>query len=710
MNISGYQLGRQVAVGQLSTVYNALNLENSKTVTVQEFNHSLGTNNTFRAQFKKAAEKLVSRRFGIMTPVLRAVVNDDECYLITEYFPCPEQASDELPELNVKQVLKIGLSIASTLSQLHEVGLIHGGIEKTSLLLTTTQQPVLSPIALHRALPALRLSSFTALTLEQQQYLAPEAEHELSEATDFYALGVLLYQLICQRPPFPADNAETLQQLKVSFNAVTLSNHHKHLQPLLSGLLATDKSERIQNIQDFEQALADCLLQLKKRAKLVQGSTDTSTVDLNPPNTETSNGRQKKYRLILAIALLIVISLPVYFLMQDGTKPSRDKQASTSQALKPRISIPQPPPVEDVVPAEDPDSSSEQYQLAQSSMQQGKYGRALMVINSALKSSPDNNQLKVLKRDIEREIAVGSLIHKAEKQISDLKLTRPAGDNALESYQFLQGLAKKQDDRIQQGFEKIASKYNDLATSAFNKGQHEEALELISTGFDVVQEYAPLMDLQKKIIDRLNLLAQQREKQRLAQEKRAREEQFRASQLAEQQRIREARLAEEQRIREEKQAEEQRMRELEAQRLAVEQEQERQKLRRLNQNKINTLLASAGKRLEGSTLTLPNINAAKREYLEIAGLDAFDNRIPQLKQDIVDSYVILANEQKNASQYDNALETLQQGFELTRQDQNLVQMHSEIQTLVNARNQSNVKTTPAEESEPQLQVPIIGTF
>ena len=119
MQIPGYQLGRKVGIDRFSTVYNALHIKNSKTVTIQLFNSELTANKTFRDQFRAVTDQLSEHSFGIISPIISASITDQHCYQISEYFPSQEHSSDEPAELNVKQILKIGLSIASSLSQLH---------------------------------------------------------------------------------------------------------------------------------------------------------------------------------------------------------------------------------------------------------------------------------------------------------------------------------------------------------------------------------------------------------------------------------------------------------------------------------------------------------------------------------------------------------------------------------------------------------------
>jgi len=191
LNIPGFKLGRPYAEGPHSKGYNALNLSNHKTVNIQVFDPSLLSNQQFVEQFREATDKLVDVSAGIMTPTLQAGILNQTCYVISEYFPNPQQLTSAPPSLNRVQLLHLALQLAETLDQLHRVGLIHGGVEYSSLHIRTYNQMSLRPVMLQRVLPILRPMAIESLAQQQRVYLPPEGSEALTPASDFYALGVL---------------------------------------------------------------------------------------------------------------------------------------------------------------------------------------------------------------------------------------------------------------------------------------------------------------------------------------------------------------------------------------------------------------------------------------------------------------------------------------------------------------------------------------
>jgi hypothetical protein len=108
--------------------------------------------------------------------------------------------------LGAKEVLRIGLQIASGLAAAHKQGLIHRDVKPANILLENGVQRVkLSDFGLARAADdaSLTQSGFIAGT---PLYMAPEqaADEPIDGRTDLFSLGSVLYELCTGRPAFQA--------------------------------------------------------------------------------------------------------------------------------------------------------------------------------------------------------------------------------------------------------------------------------------------------------------------------------------------------------------------------------------------------------------------------------------------------------------------------------------------------------------------------
>ncbi|MBS0260778.1 MAG: serine/threonine protein kinase [Planctomycetes bacterium] len=156
-------------------------------------------------------EALVARGRDVQHPSLVAPVSgfwaETSYLLVSRYVP-----GAHLGELLIRRgrfpaavVWEIGRQLAEGLEALARQGLVHGDIRAANVRLTSGGVAVLTDAGVRPALdPTLTMHS--GLTPERYDGIAPElvgvgGQHGV--ATDAYALGCLLWQLLAGRPPFP---------------------------------------------------------------------------------------------------------------------------------------------------------------------------------------------------------------------------------------------------------------------------------------------------------------------------------------------------------------------------------------------------------------------------------------------------------------------------------------------------------------------------
>src|SRR5262245_57084232 len=108
--------------------------------------------------------------------------------------------------LAVKEVLRIGIQVASGLAAAHAQGLIHRDVKPANILLENGLQRVkLTDFGLARAADDAHLTQ-SGLIAGTPAYMSPEqANGELVDArSDLFSLGSVVYELCTGRPPFRA--------------------------------------------------------------------------------------------------------------------------------------------------------------------------------------------------------------------------------------------------------------------------------------------------------------------------------------------------------------------------------------------------------------------------------------------------------------------------------------------------------------------------
>ncbi len=119
------------------------------------------------------------------------------------------------------------------------------------------------------------------------------------------------------------------------------------------------------------------------------------------------------------------------------------------------------------------------------------------LLEQALALFPENTDLKRLQADIETQKEIVSLQQKATRQLANIYLTEPRGNNAYETYQKILVLDPN-NGLAQTGLNKIADAYEKLAYSVQKK--NEKSLAFINKGLLINPTHPGLLKLKQQLM------------------------------------------------------------------------------------------------------------------------------------------------------------------------------------------------------------------
>jgi serine/threonine protein kinase len=238
--VAGYEIGDLLGRGGMGVVYKARQTALHRNVALKIVISGASASAEERARFRTEAEAVARLQHANIVQIYEIGEQAGCPYLALEYVGGGSLAQqlDGKP-MPPRRAAQLVLDLARAVQHAHEHGIVRRDLKPANVLLTESGVAKIADFGLAKLLDADQSQTQTGAVLGSPSYMAPEqAEGKvraIGPATDVYALGAVLYELLTGRPPFVGVSLlETLEQVRFH-DAVSPQT----LQPMVSADLAT---------------------------------------------------------------------------------------------------------------------------------------------------------------------------------------------------------------------------------------------------------------------------------------------------------------------------------------------------------------------------------------------------------------------------------------------------------------------------------------
>ncbi|MFG0252151.1 MAG: serine/threonine-protein kinase, partial [Phycisphaerales bacterium JB038] len=225
--ISHFQIQRVVGVGGMGIVYEALQEQPRRTVALKVLRRGIATEPVLR-RFKHEAEILGKLQHPGIAQIYEAGVHTDgavpQPYFAMEFIAVGRPITDYVKEeeLSLRKRLELFTQVCDAIHHGHEQGVIHRDLKPGNVLINAEGQPKVIDFGVARSTNAdmavTTLQTDVGELIGTLQYMSPEqcagAPDDLDRRTDVYALGVILYQLLCDQLPYDLSKIPMLEAMR----------------------------------------------------------------------------------------------------------------------------------------------------------------------------------------------------------------------------------------------------------------------------------------------------------------------------------------------------------------------------------------------------------------------------------------------------------------------------------------------------------------
>ncbi len=229
MSITGYTIERAIGAGGMATVYEAMQHRPQRRVALKVMRRAL-TQTSAVQRFRFETETLASLRHPNIAQLYEVGASDDGHGVSTPYFAM-EFVPDALTltayaserQCALDEKLHLFLDVCNAVHHGHQLGVIHRDLKPGNVLVDTEGRCKVIDFGIARSTDPdserLTMDADSGHVIGTLNYMSPEQHKgrsdDLDIRTDIYSLGVLLYELACQRLPHDLSKSSLSEAARV---------------------------------------------------------------------------------------------------------------------------------------------------------------------------------------------------------------------------------------------------------------------------------------------------------------------------------------------------------------------------------------------------------------------------------------------------------------------------------------------------------------
>jgi serine/threonine-protein kinase len=205
--LGDYELLEEIGRGGQGVVFRARQKRLNRTVALKVISLGQWASKAHLKRFRREAEAAASLDHPSIVPIYEVDERDGSCYFSMKFVEGGQL--DEVTRrepMPIRRAVELIAKVARTVHYAHEHGILHRDIKPGNILLDAKGEPHLTDFGLARLVESESSVTHTLDILGTPSYMAPEQavgnNTAVSNATDVYGIGAVLYQLLTGHPPF----------------------------------------------------------------------------------------------------------------------------------------------------------------------------------------------------------------------------------------------------------------------------------------------------------------------------------------------------------------------------------------------------------------------------------------------------------------------------------------------------------------------------
>lgn len=208
-----YEILELIGDGGMAHVYKGKDRILERLVAVKVLQPQFNSDEEFIRRFHREAQAATSLSHPHIVNIYDVGEEEDLYFIVMEYVP-GETLKEKIQRtgpLPLEESVRLMTQILDAIHHAHHFGIIHRDIKPHNILLTETGDAKVTDFGIARAVSAATITH-TNSVMGSVHYLSPEQAKGgyVSERSDIYSLGVVLYEMVTGSLPYTGDSAVSI--------------------------------------------------------------------------------------------------------------------------------------------------------------------------------------------------------------------------------------------------------------------------------------------------------------------------------------------------------------------------------------------------------------------------------------------------------------------------------------------------------------------
>ena len=204
---SRYEILEVIGTGGMAVVYKARCHRLNRLVAIKILKDDYTQDEEFRRRFHAESHAVAMLSHPNIVSVYDVSTSDDADYIVMELIDgiTLKQYMERKGVLNWKETLHFAIQIGKALEHAHSRGIIHRDIKPHNVMVLKNGSVKVTDFGIARMVS--QTNSLTKEALGSVHYLSPEQAKggRVSNCSDLYSLGVVMYEMMTGRPPYDGE-------------------------------------------------------------------------------------------------------------------------------------------------------------------------------------------------------------------------------------------------------------------------------------------------------------------------------------------------------------------------------------------------------------------------------------------------------------------------------------------------------------------------